>query len=509
MITPSPDEFCRLAEKYPVVPVELRALSDVSTPIGLYSAMRDRSRYSFLLESVQGGEARARYSFAGSSPREIFGSVGGQAFQSRGDGRPVRDPVPALRMLRRIGSPATSPVLGGLPPFVGGAVGYVAYDAAPLFGDVAFRSRGGEGAGDRPAGTIPEVFFMTFDRVVCVDHLRQTLSILGNVFPRERDVPLVTQYRQVVAELEELHASLGSPPALARLSIPEATLDVAVPERSSFERAGFLAAVERIKEYIRAGDIFQGVLSQRFTVPAASVDALDVYRVLRFLNPSPYMYCLNFGSFQVVGTSPEALVRLSGDVVEVRPIAGTRRRGTTPEEDMALEAELRADPKERAEHVMLVDLGRNDVGRVSRYGSVAVTELMQVERYSHVMHLVSSVRGARRDGLDAIDVLAAGFPAGTVTGAPKIRAMQILDELEPVRRGLYAGGIGYFSYTGSMDSCIAIRTMVLQDGFAHIQGGAGIVADSVPEHEYQETVNKAKALIQALRFVATPGGGAR
>ena len=497
MITPNLEQFLTLAREYPVVPIELKVLGDGLSPITLYQAIRGRSRYSFLLESVQGGESRARYSFIGWDPREIFGSLDGKPFLSRGDGSPERNPSPPLEYLRKVGSKTTSPILKELPPFVGGAVGYVAYDAAPLFGDVQLRERAG-------AGT-PEVFFMTFDRVLCFDHLRHTLSLIANVFPREGLAP-AELYKQTVAQLTDLYATLSSPPPLRQLPVPVRTGDVAVPTKSTFEHDAFVAAVGKVREYIKSGDIFQGVLSQRFTVPVGSADPLDIYRVLRFLNPSPYMYCLNFGSFQVVGTSPEALVRLQGDDVEVRPIAGTRKRGMTPEEDAALEVELRRDPKERAEHIMLVDLGRNDVGRVSKYGSVEVTELMNVERYSHVMHLVSNVRGKKKPELDALDVFAAGFPAGTVTGAPKIRAMQILDELEPERRGLYAGGIGYFSYTGQMDSCIAIRTMVIQDGEAHLQCGAGIVADSDPEAEYQETVNKGKALMQALAVVARADG---
>jgi len=448
---------------------------------------------------VQGGEQRARYSFIGWDPREIFGALDGQPFLSRGDGSPVRNPSPPLEYLRQVGSVRTSPVLPELPPFVGGAVGYVAYDAAPLFGDVQLKARPGPGT--------PEVFFMTFDRVLCFDHLRHTLSLIANVFVRDGGgASPAEQYRQTVARLTELYATLASPPPLRQLPVPVRSGDIPPPPRSTFDHDAFVAAVAKVREYIKAGDIFQGVLSQRFTVPVGNTDPLDIYRVLRFLNPSPYMYCLNFGSFQVVGTSPEALVRLSGEQVEVRPIAGTRKRGATPEEDAALEAELRRDPKERAEHIMLVDLGRNDVGRVSRYGSVEVNELMSVERYSHVMHLVSNVRGKRKPELDGLDVFAAGFPAGTVTGAPKIRAMQILDELEPERRGIYAGGIGYFSYTGQMDSCIAIRTMVIQDGQAHLQCGAGIVADSDPEAEYQETVNKGKALIQAIAVVQRADG---
>jgi anthranilate synthase component 1 len=493
VIRPSAEEFARLAAEYPVVPIELKVLGDGLSPITLYQAIRGRSRYSFLLESVQGGEVRGRYSFLGWAPREIFGSLDGQPFLSKGDGSPSREPKPPLEYLRQVGSRSTSPVIADLPPFVGGAVGYISYDAAPLFGDVAFRARPGPGT--------PEVFFMTFDRVLCFDHLRNTLSLIVNVFPRERELPAAELYRLAVAELEELYGTLASPVPLKQLPVPVPVRDVAIPAKSTFDREEFIGAVAKVREYIKAGDIFQGVLSQRFTVPIGEADPLDIYRVLRFLNPSPYMYCLNFGSFQVVGTSPEALVRLKDETVEVRPIAGTRRRGATPDEDLALEAELKRDPKERAEHIMLVDLGRNDVGRVCRYGTVEVTELMGVERYSHVMHLVSNVRGKKKPELDALDVFAAGFPAGTVTGAPKIRAMQILDELEPVRRGLYAGGIGYFSYSGMMDSCIAIRTMVIQDGEAHIQGGAGIVADSDPEAEYMETVNKARALIQAIAIV--------
>lgn len=492
MIQPSVEEFERLSAEYPVVPVELRVLADTQTPIALYQGIRHRSRYSFLLESVQGSEGRARYSFVGFAPREILGSREGQPFLSR-DGTPARDPQDPLQYLRELGAAGVCPIIPGLPSFAGGSVGYVAYDAVGRFGDVTLKPR-------TPSG-IPEIFFMTFDRVICFDHLKNTLSFIVNVPTRDRSLTPAAQYKRALAELEDLYASLAAPPRLGRLSIPVATKQVPLPANSTFDRANFILAVERVKEYIRAGDVFQCVLSQRYSVPIGSTDPLDIYRVLRFLNPSPYMYCLNFGSFQVVGTSPEALIRLSGDTVSVRPIAGTRRRGTTPEEDQKLETELKEDPKEQAEHIMLVDLGRNDVGRVSQYGTVSVSELMHVEHYSHVMHLVSNVEGKRKPGLDPVDIFAAGFPAGTVTGAPKIRAMQVIDELEPEARGLYAGGIGYFSFSGQMDSCIAIRTMVIQDGVAHIQGGAGIVADSDPELEYQETINKAKALLQSISFL--------
>lgn len=498
MIRPSLDEFEQLAERFAFVPVELKVLGDSLTPIALYAAIKDHSRYSFLLESVQGGEARARYSFLGSAPREVFGTQGEEPFFCRAGESPLTNPPEALSYLREIGRPGQSPEIDGMPPFVGGSVGYIAYDAVSAFGDVE-RTK-------RPGLSTPEMFFMTFDRILCFDHLHHTLSLIVNVPTKQDRASASRRYARAVDELHQLYRSLNTPGPLKSLSVTLPKADVPIPSASTFGRESFMAAVEKVKEYIRAGDIFQGVLSQRFAVPIGSAEPLDIYRVLRFLNPSPYMYCLDFGSFHVVGTSPEALVKLSHDTVEVRPIAGTRRRGSTPDEDQSLEEELRHDPKELAEHIMLVDLGRNDVGRVSQYGTVQVTELMTVERYSHVMHLVSNVKGLKRTEFDPVDVFAAAFPAGTVTGAPKIRAMQIIDELEPEARGLYAGGIGYFSFTGQMDSCIAIRTMVIKDGTAYIQGGGGIVADSDPGLEYQETVNKTRVLVQAIACAQAGSG---
>lgn len=492
MIDPSPEAFQDLASRYSRVPVRLTVIADGHTPITLYKALRGRGPHSFLLESVEGH--RGRYSFLGFAPREVFGTRDGVPFRRQGTGRVLEaiDPLAHLRRLSRSGSVA--PLDDG-PPFVGGAVGYVAYSAAPLFGDVTFRDRG--------PSPIPQVMFMEADTVIVFDHARHTLSFITTVdVAAEGAAPKV--YDQAVERLRTLQGSLRTTPVIRPLALPRPREVDFSAVRHGFDKAAFFAAVDRIKDHILAGDIFQGVLSQRFDVPLPAGDPLDVYRLLRVLNPSPYMYFLEMDDVQVIGTSPEALVQYDGRRVQIRPIAGTRKRGIDETQDRALEAELLADPKERAEHVMLVDLGRNDVGRVSRYGSVEVTQLMAVERYSHVMHIVSNVAGDLRDGLDAVDAFGAGFPAGTVTGAPKIRAMQIIDELEPTGRDLYAGSVAYFSYSGTMDSCIAIRTMVVHDGVARIQAGAGIVADSDPAAEYQETLNKARALVQAVQLAKEP-----
>jgi anthranilate synthase component 1 len=389
-----------------------------------------------------------------------------------------------LRRHRAVADPS-------LPRFTGGAVGYFGYDLV----------RAWERLPNRPPDDLglPTCYLAVADTVVIFDHVRHTMKIVANALV---DGDGGAAYREGIEKVERVYEQLRAP-----VAAPDRTGRVHPVMDSDMPVATFLRAVERAKEYIRAGDIFQAVLSRRFSAGLDGVDALDIYRALRTVNPSPYMFFLDFEGVQVIGSSPELLVRLEGDVVESRPLAGTRPRGETEDADRGLEAELLADEKERAEHVMLVDLGRNDLGRVCEYGSVRVTDLMSVERFSHVMHIVSDVQGRLRPGLDAIDVLRACFPAGTVTGAPKVRAMEIIDELEPMARGPYAGAVGYLGFSGNMDTAITIRTIVVAGNRAYVQAGAGIVADSVPEREYVETVNKAKALVRAIERVGRNSRG--
>jgi anthranilate synthase component 1 len=387
------------------------------------------------------------------------------------------------------------PPLEDLPPFVGGAVGYFGYDCvrhvehlpAPPPDDLG----------------LPDMAFLLTDLVVVFDHLRHTITLLTNIFTDE-EPDIAAAYAAAVARLVDVKARLRAPlPSRDSASRRErAPVPQAAQVQSTFERERFLSGVERIREYIRAGDAFQVVLSQRFELPV-SVGGFSIYRGLRAVNPSPYMYYISFRDFEVVGSSPEPLVTVTGRYAETRPIAGTRPRGVTPAEDARLAEEMLKDEKERAEHLMLVDLGRNDLGRVCRPGTVRVDSFMEVERYSHVMHMVSSVSGELEGGVEAMDALRAVFPAGTVSGAPKVRAMEIIDELEPLRRGPYAGAIGYLSHSGDLDSCIYIRTILVRGGRAYVQAGAGIVADSDPESEYRETQNKAGAMLQAIELAAT------
>ncbi|MGE5299536.1 MAG: anthranilate synthase component I, partial [Acidobacteriota bacterium] len=371
----------------------------------------------------------------------------------------------------------------GLPRFFGGLVGYMGYDMVRFFEPIQEAKKEGLG--------LPDFFFMLTDTMLIFDSLRQKIQVLSNAHIEDKSP--AEAYREAELKIEEIIAKLRAPLVLGN-TVPSGKSNGV---RSNFTKPDFLRSVEKSKEYVMAGDIVQVVLSQRFERDSA-VDPFDVYRALRVINPSPYMYYLDIGEAMIVGSSPEILVRLEDGRIVLRPIAGTRKRGGTEAADKALEDELKKDPKEIAEHIMLVDLGRNDVGRVAKIGSVRVSELMAVERYSHVMHLVSNVEGELRDGLDAFDVLAACFPAGTVSGAPKVRAMEIIEELEPTRRGPYAGSVGYFSYSGNMDTCITIRTLIVKDGKVYVQAGAGIVADSEPEREYVETVNKAKGMIKAV-----------
>ncbi len=475
-------EFRRLAEKGNLIPVYREILADTFTPVTAF--LRLGGRPSFLLESVEGGEKWARYSFIGSRPSKVLRGRGRTVEVIEDQNAPVvieaDNPLDIIKQEIAAFRPVE---VKGLPRFFGGLVGYIGYDMVRFFEQVQQSEKQDLG--------LPDFFLMLTDTMLIFDSLRQKIQVVSNAHVNGGDVEAV--YRESVQKIDAIITRLTSPAELLNRDDGGSSAGFV----SNMQKQDFLSAVERCKEYVMAGDIVQVVLSQRFERPSR-VDPFTAYRALRVINPSPYMYYLDTGEAKLVGSSPEILVRMENGRIVLRPIAGTRRRGETESADRALEAELKSDPKEIAEHIMLVDLGRNDVGRVAKIGSVTVTDLMTVERYSHVMHLVSNVEGDLKDGLDAFDVLAACFPAGTVSGAPKVRAMEIIEELEPARRGPYAGSVGYFSYSGNMDMCITIRTLIMKDGKVHVQAGAGIVADSDPEKEYVETVNKAKGMMKAV-----------
>jgi anthranilate synthase component 1 len=484
MIRPAFDEFEKLARQGNLVPVHETFRADLLTPVGAYLRLARDARYSFLLESVEGGERMGRHTFLGADPFEVF-RANGESCVVEMEGRLHWQHGKTLDVLRqRLGRfrPVRVP---GLPPLVGGAIGYFAYDMVRLVEKIPALHRNELGLDD--------AVLMFFQGLVAFDHVKHSVSIIRNIFT-EAPGSLRAKYNAAVREIRETRRRLESPlPREALRQSRHAPLRV----ESTFRRAEFLRAVRKAKTYIRAGDIFQVVLSQRFSTRTPAYP-FSIYRELRVMNPSPYLYFLRLGELAVVGSSPEMLVKVQGRDVFYRPIAGTQPRGNDEEQDRRLEQKLLSDPKERAEHIMLVDLGRNDLGRVCEYGSVKVEGLMFVERYSHVMHLVSSLRGKLRADVDCLDALMACFPAGTLSGAPKVRAMEIIEELERTRRGIYGGAILYLDFSGNVDSCIAIRTLVAKNGMAYVQAGAGVVADSVPATEFQETVNKARALFDAL-----------
>ena len=503
-IQPDRSAFLERARRGNLIPVWEEWLADQDTPVSAYAKVRDALRrrehasHTYLLESVEGGENVGRYSFIGGTPRAIVRSWGRRTEVTTPDGRVEtiegRDPLDALRHYMSRFRPVADPAL---PRFTGGAVGFLGYECVRLFEPrVPVRE-------DRPIAA-PDLVFLVTDAILVFDRVRHTVRAIANAYVE--DDPGAA-YDRAAATIREMIDALGAPRRSRPLDVHEA-VEEAVPD-SNMTRAEFEAAVLRAKEYIRAGDIIQAVLAQRFEIPFAG-DSLDVYRALRSINPSPYMFCLDFGGSAMIGSSPEVHVRCEDGAVEVRPIAGTSPRSPDPAEDARLERELLADHKERAEHIMLVDLARNDIGRVCEIGSVRVPERMVVERYSHVMHIVSDVVGRLGAGFDAYDLLRATFQAGTVSGAPKIRAMQIIAELERARRGPYSGAVGYFSFGGNLDSCITIRTIVLDEGKAFVQAGSGIVADSDPAAEYEETRNKARGMFRALalarRLSAAQGG---
>ncbi|MFU8831216.1 MAG: anthranilate synthase component I [Wenzhouxiangella sp.] len=485
-------EFQHLADQgYTRIPVWRSIAADLDTPLSVYLKLADGPN-AFLLESVQGGENWGRYSIIGLPCRRSW-RASGRVLEKLDFGRVVErlDDVDPLDELGEVVARTRSPRLDDLPGFTGGLVGYFGYETVALLEPRLDFSAKPDELG------VPEILLLEAEELAVFDNLAGRLNLIVNADPAEPDA-----WQRAQRRLEQLAHRLrcgspGYPPAM-NLRVPgEADY------RCEFGQQDFMAAVQRIKDYILAGDVMQVVLSQRMSVDLAA-RPLDVYRALRSLNPSPYMYFFDFGDFQVVGASPEVLVRVQGGQAMVRPIAGTRPRGKTPAEDRALEAELKADPKELAEHLMLIDLGRNDIGRIAKTGSVELTDQMVIERYSHVMHLVSEVHGKIADDASAVDVLKATFPAGTLSGAPKVRAMEIIAELEPVRRGIYAGAVGYLDWHGEADLAIAIRTALVQGGTLHVQAGAGIVADSDPEREWEETLNKGRALIRA---VAEASGG--
>ena len=488
MIRPDFREFQRLAKQGNLIPVYDIFPADLLTPVSAYLRIAQGARYSFLLESVEGNEKIARYSFAGANPEEIFRYVSGACVMESPD-RLVweeRDPVSFLRERIERFHPVRVP---GLPPLVAGAIGYFSYDMVRLIERLPKRLRDEIGLYDAQ--------LMFYNGLIAFDHVQHRIWIVRNVFTSGANGSLRAKYNAAVREIRRIRKLLEQPVAAERPRSERPRKGRKLRVRSNFRRSEYHDAVRKAKKYIRAGDIFQVVLSQRFSAKTKA-QPFEIYRELRALNPSPYPFFLQMNDVAIVGTSPEMLVKVQGRDVFYRPIAGTQPRGKDEAEDQHLEKELLASEKERAEHIMLVDLGRNDLGRVCDYGTVKVEQLMNVERFSHVMHIVSTLRGRLREDVDALDALMACFPAGTVSGAPKVRAMEIIEELERTRRGIYAGGVLYMDFAGNLDSCIALRTMVVKNGVAYVQAGGGIVADSTPEGEYQETINKSRALLTAL-----------
>jgi anthranilate synthase component 1 len=486
-VTPSRSAFIEKAATDRVVPVMCEIVADGDTPVSAFAKLCGEPP-SFLLESAEQKDQTGRFSFLGFGARATFTATGKTlTLTENGISRTFETDRDPLDELEKWMAPYRTEVDPALPLFHGGAVGYLSYDCIRWFEPTI------PPAPEDELG-IPDMFFMVTEAVVAFDHRQRRIRIVANAFP-EKENPAAA-YEAACERIRGILESLSKPIAFEPI-FTEST-PAAAPSTSNTTREEYHAMVHRAHEYIRSGDIFQIVLAQRFETEFHD-DALDLYRALRFVNPSPYMFCLRCpGGYSLVGSSPEVHVRLTSDLVEIRPIAGTRRRGATIEEDNANADDLMADPKERAEHLMLVDLARNDVGRIAEYGSVKVTDFMTIERYSHVMHIVSHVSGKLAGGRSAFDVMRATFPAGTVSGAPKVRAMQILNELEKSKRCSYSGAVGYFGFDGNHDSCIALRTVLLKDGKAFVQSGGGVVADSTPEGEYQETVNKAMAGMRAI-----------
>jgi len=490
MFKPSLEEFKQKAKLGNLVPVYKEILADLDTPVSAYLKISG-GEYSFLLESVEGGEKWARYCFLGCDPSVVVSTKGRTMTlmeNGKSEQREIESGSP-LSAVKEVLSRYQPVPEEGLPRFSGGAVGFISYDMVRFFEDL-------------PEETlddldVPDSQFVITDTMLVFDNVSQTIKIVSNAFIEGDDLESV--YKNTIKKITSLEEKLKAPLAIEANTDSVENSESSLSFGSNIEEDKFKQAVSRIKEYILEGDAIQVVLSQRLKF-SIKCDPFDIYRALRTINPSPYMYYLKFGDLQVVGSSPEVLVRLEDKKVEVRPIAGTRKRGQNEEEDRALEQDLLKDEKELAEHIMLVDLGRNDLGRVSEISTVEVNERFTIERYSHVMHIVSNVKGILKKGLDCFDVLKASFPAGTLSGAPKIRAMEIIDELEPTRRGLYGGAVGYISFNGNMDTAIAIRTLLVKDKNAYLGVGAGVVADSVPENEFEETMNKGRALLKAIEM---------
>ena len=486
MLYPTKKEFIKLAKKGNLIPVYGEMLADFETPLSVFAKI-DKCDHSFLLESVEGGERLARYSFLGSRPSMVFSSKGRNVeIKDHGQVKRFVTSDPILELRKIIKRYKVVPIKG-LPRFCGGLVGYMGYDMVRFFGNIPDKNSDETG--------VPDAVLMLTENILVFDHVDHKIKVVSNVHVTGNPAAC---YDEAVKKIESIIKDLKSNTS-AKTSQPRKGYSSDLKVHSNFTKMDFEDIVTKTKEYIRKGDIIQAVLSQRFRTKVTT-DPFQVYRALRSVNPSPYMYYLKINDFFLIGSSPEIMVRCEEGKVEVRPIAGTRRRGADAKEDAKLAKELLADPKERAEHIMLVDLGRNDIGRVCDYRTIKVSELMTIEKYSHVMHIVTDVSGTLRKNKDAFDVIRATFPAGTVSGAPKVRAMEIIDELENTKRGPYAGCVGYFSFSGNLDFCITIRTILIKDGTAYVQAGAGLVADSIPAKEYQETVNKAKALFKAIEL---------
>lgn len=486
MIRPSLEELAGLARQGSVIPVHNDILGDLLTPAAAFLRIAHGKSRVFLLESVEGGERLARYSFIGWDPFLVIRGKGNRVTtEELGEVRTEEgNPYDKMREIARLYRSVPMP---GLPPFLSGGVGYFGYDLVRQSEKLPVTAVDDLGLDDFQV--------MYFSTILAFDHLRHRIHIIANILNPQGTANLEARYRDAAVRIEQIEKRLAAP-----ISLPAPAPSAAQPEAvSNLDAVRYDAAIDKAKSYITAGDIFQVVLSQRFAMKI-TCEPFDIYRALRFINPSPYMFYLRMDKLSLVGASPEMLVRVGGRRVEYGPIAGTRPRGKDAGEDERLAGELLGDAKERAEHVMLVDLGRNDLGRVCRYGSVKVTDLMRVEKYSHVMHLVSSVEGELRQDKDCFDALETCLPAGTVSGAPKVRAMEIIEELEPCRRNVYGGAVGYADFSGNLDTCIALRTLVIKDGTAYIQAGGGIVADSQSEREREESMNKARALIRAVEF---------
>jgi anthranilate synthase component 1 len=486
---PSFDHFSELAKGHTVVPVYRQLVGDTLTPVSAFCKIQEGD-WAFLFESVVGGERVGRFSFLGAGPFLRFQAHGTRVQLQKGGAAPQAfDAADPLRTLEETIATYRAPHVAGLPRFSGGAVGYAGYDTVRYV----------EHLPDAPEDDrrLPDLSFAFYDRMVIFDHINKTVAVVAHAHVDPAD--LKGSYEKACRRVDGLVERLQQGVADLQLTDIDPGHEAKLAFTSNFTHDGFCDAVRKCKEYINAGDIFQVVLSQRLRAETRA-RPFDIYRALRVLNPSPFMFYLKAGPTVLVGSSPEIMVRVEGDLATIRPLAGTRKRGATSDEDQKLAEELVADPKERAEHIMLVDLGRNDIGRVSRFGSVKLSDLLTVERYSHVMHLSSTVTGRLEPGKTCFDALRSCLPAGTLSGAPKVRAMQIIDELEPHRRGPYGGAVGYVDFTGGMDTCIALRTLVLKGQTAYLQAGAGIVADSVPQSEYEETMNKARGLLRAIEM---------